>query len=162
MPRDASASPLDRGGTTAGYAFPRASRLQTEAEFAGLAKAGPDSIRLAQRWFVLTAKPAARPATGSTPAAPRVRFGLTVAKRLARRSVDRVLVKRILREAARHAAPAIGDAARGDLDILLRLKAPLPARTTISRAELKHALRADADAVLARLRQRLSAVPATP
>lgn len=111
---------------------------------------------------MLIAKPAAVPATASAPTPPRIRFGLTVAKRLARRSVDRVLVKRILREAARHAAPAIGDAARAGLDILLRLKAPLPARTAITRAELKRALRADADAVLTRLHQRLSAVPSTP
>jgi RNase P protein component len=89
-------------------------------------------------------------------AAPRVRFGLTVGKRLARRSVDRVLVKRILREAARHATPELAAVATSGLDIVVRLKAPLPARET-TRGELKRALRADADAVLHRLRDRLSA-----
>lgn len=96
-----------------------------------------------------------------TAAAPRVRFGLTVGKKMARRSVDRVLVKRILREAARHAGPvlsaALSTASVSSLDVVLRLKAPLPARETSPRGALKRALREDADALLRRFHERLSA-----
>jgi ribonuclease P protein component len=103
----------------------------------------------------------AKPVASSTesPAPPRVRFGLTVGKKMARRSVDRVLVKRILREAARHKSPEIEAAASGRFDVVLRLKAPLPARESITRTALKRALRADADTLLNRFRERLAAQP---
>jgi ribonuclease P protein component len=157
-PRQGTQAPgdLNEGRPTARYAFPRARRLQSEAEFAAVAQAGPDSIRLSQRWFVLMAK-RVMPTEGSTTAARRVRFGLTVGKRLARRSVDRVLIKRILREAARHMAPRLTEVATVDYDVVLRLKAPLPERSTISRGQLKRALREDADAVLRRFGDRLAA-----
>lgn len=148
---------LSEGRHTAGYAFSRAQRLQSEAEFAAVAQAGPDAIRVSQRWFMLIAKPAASTETVAAPIARRVRFGLTVGKRLARRSVDRVLIKRILREAARHSVPALTAIATTDLDIVLRLKAPLPPRETTPRGQLKRALRADADSVLRRLREKLAA-----
>jgi ribonuclease P protein component len=158
-PRQGTQAPRDlsEGRHTAGYAFSRAQRLQSEAEFAAVAQAGPDSIRLSQRWFVLMAKPAASTETATAPAARRVRFGLTVGKRLARRSVDRVLIKRILREAARHSVPRLAAVAATDLDIVLRLKAPLPPRETTPRGQLKRALRADADSVLRRLYDKLAA-----
>ena len=58
----------------------------------------------------------------------RLRFGITVGKRNAPRSVDRALIKRILREAARHQAPnllpLLREAGSG-LDVSLRLKEPL-------------------------------------
>lgn len=157
-PRDASAW-LPEGRPTAAFAFSRAHRLQSEAEFAAVARSGPDSIRLSQRWFVLMAKPVSSTdvATAAAPAAARVRFGLTVGKKMARRSVDRVLVKRILREAARHAAPDIATAAPSGFDIVLRLKAPLPAREATTRTALKRDLRADADTLLRRFRERLAA-----
>jgi ribonuclease P protein component len=103
------------------------------------------------------AKPVPPTASADARAARRVRFGLTVGKRLARRAVDRVLIKRILREAARHCAPRLEEIAPADLDVVLRLKAPLPARETTPRAQLKRALRADADAVLRRLCDRFTA-----
>jgi len=105
------------------------------------------------------AKPVPPSAAADAQAARRVRFGLTVGKRLARRAVDRVLIKRILREAARHSAPRLEELASADLDIVLRLKAPLPARETMPRTQLKRALRADADAVLRRLCDRITAGP---
>jgi RNase P protein component len=83
-----------------------------------------------------------------------VRFGFAVGRRFARRAVDRALVKRVLREAARQAAPALAAAAPAATDVLLRLKAPLPAE--MGRAELKRALRAEADALLAGLQARLA------
>lgn len=146
---------LTEGRPTAAFAFSRAHRLQSEAEFAAVARAGPDSIRLSQRWFVLMAMPVALAEV--TAAAPRVRFGLTVGKKMARRAVDRMLVKRILREAARHAGPDISAVSKSGLDIVLRLKAPLPVRDTTTRSALKRTLREDADALLRRLRERLAA-----
>ena len=147
---------LSEGRHTAGYAFSRAQRLHSEAEYAAVAQAGPDSIRVSQRWFVLMAKRVIS-TEGSTTAARSVRFGLTVGKRLARRSVDRVLIKRILREAARHSAPGLSAVAAIDMDIVLRLKAPLPPHETIPRGQLKRALRADADSILLRLHEKLAA-----
>lgn len=93
---------------------------------------------------------------------PRVRFGLTVGKKMARRSVDRVLVKRILREAARHHAPALCTMAPEPLDVVLRLKAPLPAPGSIGVTALKRALRADIDTLLARFGERLAAAAVAP
>jgi ribonuclease P protein component len=157
-PRQGTQAPgyLNKGRPTARYAFSRAHRLLSEAEFAAVAQAGPDSIRISQRWFVLMAKRVIS-TEGSTTAARSVRFGLTVGKRLARRSVDRVLIKRILREAARHMAPRLTELTTFDYDVVLRLKAPLPERTTISRVQLKRALREDADTVLRRFCDRLAA-----
>jgi ribonuclease P protein component len=148
---------LSEGRPTVAYGFSRAHRLQSEAQFAAVAQAGPESIRLSQRWFVLIAKPVVPTETTDAPPVARVRFGLTVGKRLARRSVDRLLIKRILREAARHSRPRLVELARSDLDVVLRLKAPLPAREATPRAQLKRALRDDADAVLRRLVDRLIA-----
>jgi RNase P protein component len=99
------------------------------------------------------------PVAATSVARPRVRFGLTVGKRLARRSVDRVLVKRILREAARHSVPQLAAVARSDMDIVLRLKAPLPAQDSIPRGQLKRSLREDADVILRRLQERLTDRP---
>ncbi|MCU0952439.1 MAG: ribonuclease P protein component [Burkholderiaceae bacterium] len=82
----------------------------------------------------------------------RTRFGLTVGKRNARRAVDRALVKRVLRESARHAAASLdASAAPRRVDVVMRLKAPLPAREAITRIELKRALRQEADSLLAQL-----------
>jgi len=157
-PRQGPQAPggLNQGRPTAAFAFSRARRLQSEAEFAAVAQAGPDAIRLSQRWFVLIAKPVATTPAAAAQGGRRVRFGLTVGKRLARRSMDRILIKRILREAARHSAPQLDAVAHADMDVVLRLKAPLPAPDLLPRGQLKRALRADADAVLKRLAERLT------
>jgi RNase P protein component len=91
-----------------------------------------------------------RPAASAT--APSVRFGITVGKRNARRAVERSLVKRVLREAARQAASAL-DLAAGSrrVDVVIRLKAPLPLADELPRSQLKRVLRAEADALLAQL-----------
>lgn len=91
------------------------------------------------------------PAVGD--AAASVRFGVTVGKRNARRSVDRALVKRIVREACRHYAGAFeGCAALASarIDIALRLKSPL---VDVHSAPLamrvwRRQVRADADDLL--------------
>ncbi len=78
-------------------------------------------------------------------------------KRNARRAVDRTTVKRILREACRHARVELEAVATGRaVDVVLRLKSPLPGRDALPRAELKRALRAEADALLAELKLRLA------
>ncbi len=90
------------------------------------------------------------------------RVGLTVGKRNARRAVDRALVKRVLRESARHALPVLdAAAATRRVDVVLRLKAPLPARESIARAELKRQLRHEADSLLAQLAGWLRATATT-
>jgi len=82
----------------------------------------------------------------------RVRVGVTAGKRHARRAVERVQVKRVLREAARHALAAL-DAAAGArrVDVVLRLRAARPAAAEMTRAQWRRALRAEADALLAQL-----------
>lgn len=87
-----------------------------------------------------------------------IRFGFTVGKRFERRSVMRALVKRVLREACRHALPALVAAApRARIDVVLRLKAPLPERDEMGRAQLKRELRQQADTLLSQLRRALVA-----
>lgn len=83
-----------------------------------------------------------------------LRFGITVGKRNSPRSVDRALVKRVLRESARHEAGEI--LARMNetegLDVSLRLKTPLvEAGDREAVRALKRTLRADANTLLRRL-----------
>lgn len=57
----------------------------------------------------------------------RVRFGFTVGKHNVPRSVDRALVKRVLRDCARHELPAIARQCRErgvGMDVTLRLRTP--------------------------------------
>lgn len=91
-----------------------------------------------------------------------VRFGMTVGKRNARRAVDRGLVKRILREAGRAAAPVFERLCTGRrlrLDVAFRLKASRDRAegTVVSLQAWRHALREEADELLARLGRHLSA-----
>ena len=90
-----------------------------------------------------------------------LRFGVTVGKRNAHRSVDRAMVKRILREAARlnasrlEALLAQSDQAIG-LDVSLRLKAPISCAGTAERHEArKRCLAQDAAKLLAQLELRM-------
>jgi ribonuclease P protein component len=81
-----------------------------------------------------------------------VRFGFTVGRRHARRAVDRVLVKRLLRESARLAAPVLLERARGrSVDVVMRLRNPLPDADKMALADVKRSLRKEADALLGRL-----------
>lgn len=92
-----------------------------------------------------------------------LRFGVTVGKKNAPRSVDRVLVKRILRESARMQAPALLvmlDQRELGLDVSLRLKSPLSAaggRAAVG--ALKKALREDADRVMREVCRRVRRTP---
>lgn len=114
------------------------------------------ALRAARHWLSMTA--AWNPA-----AAPRVRFGITVGRRNARRAVDRALVKRVVREASRHAAAELEAAcgARGvQLDVTFRLKAPRPVAAPPSMTVWRRELRTEADALLSRLARHLGGSPA--
>ena len=133
-------------------------RLRRPAEFAAvLAASRATSMRSAGTWLSVTAAwvPAERAVA---------RVGLTVSKRMARRSIDRALVKRIVREAFRLSADAIERAAAAAavrVDISLRLKRPLGAPVDPQRlplADLRRALRAEVEQLLAAVVTRLSTV----
>jgi ribonuclease P protein component len=136
--------------------FGRARRLRRPSEFtAVLAAPRSAGLRAARHWLSMTAAwfPSEQAA---------VRFGATVGKRNARRAVDRNLVKRVLREAARRAAPSLEAACaqRGlRLDVSFRLKTSRD-RTAegprASTAAWRHLLREEADALLDRLVRHLA------
>jgi ribonuclease P protein component len=85
-----------------------------------------------------------------------VRFGITVSKRQARRAVARNMVKRVLRESARDAAPQLAMAAAGlCAEALFRLKSPLPDASAATWSSLKGQLRREADSLLEQLRAQL-------
>ena len=99
-----------------------------------LSSRGPKTVRLSSRWLTLTALLKPESETGE-----RLRFGFTVGKANAHRGVDRVLVKRILRESARLSKPALAQS-NVCADVVLRLKCRLP----------KQELRQDCDELLLR------------
>ena len=100
------------------------------------------------------------------PATPvRARIGVTVGKRMARRAIDRALVKRIVREAFRASAGEIERAAAAvwlRVDISVRLKRPIGAPgdpERLSLTALRRELRGDADRLLASVTARLARIP---
>jgi ribonuclease P protein component len=114
----------------------------------------PQSIRLQRRFLALAGR--LLPARDADRADVPARIGLTTGKRNARRAVDRNLVRRIAREAARAAWPALDAAAgTGSLDIVLRLRATLPAPSGRPDRELRHTLHDEARGLLDELTQRL-------
>jgi ribonuclease P protein component len=125
-------------------AFGAARRLKSPREFAAVLAAGrAHSFRAARACLAMTA-------AWARSEAPAVRFGFTVGKRNARRAVDRALVKRILREASRHAADDLERrcAVLGvKLDVAFRLKTPLAAEAA-SPTQWRRALRTEADSLL--------------
>jgi ribonuclease P protein component len=130
-------------------------RLQRPSEFAAvLAAPRAQSLRAARHWLSMTAAWSPSPQ-------PAVRFGVTVGKRNAHRAVDRAVVKRTLREAGRHAAPALECACARQglrLDVAFRLKAARD-RAAAGQPSLiawRRALRAEADALLDRLGRHLA------
>ena len=149
-------------------------RLRTPEQFAAVA-AERATWRAARQWIAAAARIAPQPGPGSAapisgdsvenPACSErfdsqagVRFGFTVGRRQARRAVQRVMVKRVLREAARHAAPMLRPLARHcAVDVVMRLRSPLPKASQLGLAELKRSLRAEADSLIAQLARRLRA-----
>ena len=91
------------------------------------------------------------------------RLGITVSKRMARRAIDRALVKRVVRESFRRSASAIEHvalAAGVRVDISVRLKRPVGLPGTAGRPALtlwRQALHAEADALFDAVTVRLGA-----
>lgn len=87
------------------------------------------------------------------------RFGLTVGKHFSKRSVDRNLVKRILREAIRHSVlthPAESPSALQSRTFVLRLKKKVPVPAEGARLNsLKKELSEDANRLLSQLEARI-------
>jgi ribonuclease P protein component len=84
--------------------------------------------------------------------AAALRFGITVSRRQARRAVARNAVKRVVREAARQRAPVLEAALAGQsIDVLFRLKAPLPESAATGWTAVKAQLRREADSLLGQL-----------
>jgi RNase P protein component len=111
----------------------------------------PKALRAGRRWLSVAGR-ALTTEGGGVP----VRFGFTAARRLARRAVDRNIVKRVMREAARrHIGVLDVAAANRSVDIVLRLKAAVPDTAALPRAVWKAALREEADSLLEQLAQRL-------
>ncbi|HEX7156307.1 MAG TPA: ribonuclease P protein component [Burkholderiaceae bacterium] len=155
-PRAASGSRSESGHGGA-RRLGRTGRLRRPAEFAALL--GATQWRAARRWVAASAAFSGRAeASGDTFPANMVRFGFTVPKRHARRAVERAMVKRILREGARHAAPGLAARAAGRrVDLVLRLKAALPGKAAISWHELKRTLRSETDELMSKLEHELAA-----
>lgn len=73
------------------------------------------------------------------------------------------MVKRVLREAARHAADGLESAAQGrHVAVVLRLKAPLPAVDAAAWRAVKAELRREADVLLQQLLHELRPARARP
>ena len=102
--------------------LPRSFRMIKSAEFgAVLSSPKQEQVRSFSTYFAVAAI--------KTPNPGVVRFGLTVGKHNARLSVDRALVKRLLREASRVKRQTIQNSLLDKdygLDVSLRLKGRLP------------------------------------
>ena len=82
--------------------FPKSARILKSEDFGSVLRAqGPGSIRLGRDSVSVCAQAHRQ--------AGLVRFGFTVGKKNVRRSVDRALVKRVMRECARVILPQIRD-----------------------------------------------------
>jgi ribonuclease P protein component len=126
--------------------------LREAARFAA-ARSERGAVRVTRDWLALAA--VAAPTTAQASGAVAVRFGCVVPKRLARRAVDRNLIKRVLREAARQAAPGLDRLQQLPMDVVLRLRKDLPPAALLARADLRRALRTEAGALLEALSERL-------
>lgn len=137
------------------FRLPRSARIICSDDFGKLLRSSePGSIRLGRDLISVCAQ--------THDEAGRVRFGFTVGKHNAPRSVDRALVKRVMRECSRMALPEISAicAKHGvGLDISLRLRGPIKnVGRTMSVDEAKSVVRKGTQLCLSALRKRLKAV----
>jgi len=139
--------------------LPRAKRLRQPREFAAVLAAGrANSMRGSGSWLSMTA--AWEPAVS-----PQARIGVTVGKRMARRAIDRALVKRIVREAFRASSENVERAAAAvpvRVDIAMRLRRSIGVPGDPQRPSLalwRRALRGEADQLLVSLVARLARLP---
>lgn len=132
--------------------FPQKAKIKKSQDFLTVLKArGKGVVRLSGQWFELKAV--------LTQGKVSSRFGLTVGKHFSKRSVDRNLVKRILREAIRHSVlthPAESPSALQSRTFVLRLKkkVPVPAEGACLNS-LKKELSEDANQLLSQLEARI-------
>lgn len=143
----------------------RRRRLTQPAQFAAVANArGPQGLRGSRHWLALSCKlgqqelPAVVADSSASPALrlAALRLGLTVPKRLARRAVDRNLIKRVVREAMHAVVASIeADMAKtlDALDVVIRLKTALPPVERLPRAQLRRQLHLEAHELFDALKQ---------
>ena len=136
--------------------LPRSIRLIKSAEFGAVLSANKqDLIRAFSDFFAIHALKTSQKAC--------VRFGFTVGKHNARLSVDRALVKRLLREKAQTSRlrilEAISDQEFG-LDITLRLKKKLPdcSDSLLNKKARKELLRNDIDKLMDHFLRKVSSI----
>ncbi|MDL2058840.1 ribonuclease P protein component [Mesosutterella sp. AGMB02718] len=126
------------------YTLPRSRRLIKTADYGAVLSSGTKRVyRCSTKWLALTAllQTTPLPQTG-------LRFGFTVGKLNAHRGVDRVLIKRILRESARHQQHELRYE-HVSLDVILRLRRKIPSLgKDISLKTFKKELRSDCDQLL--------------
>lgn len=132
--------------------FPQCVRIKKSDDFLKVIKArGKSAIRLSGRWFELKAVPYSK---------EKVIVGLTVGKRFAKRSVDRNLVKRILREAVRTSSLCNLSLSRNQpvsARVVFRLIRPLPESNfgNFSQRKFKQEIQVEAAALIRSLLERL-------
>lgn len=135
--RRRGAKPGDTPMTTSA-AFPRQARLLTPADFQRVFAKGRRFNAQTFQLIVRVQEPdAANSSTADPPAAqetPVSRLGLTVARRVARRAVDRNRIKRIARDSFRHHRERLDG-----LDLVLVAR---PGAAELSRSALHDALKA--------------------
>lgn len=134
--------------------FPKSFRILKSEDFGSLMRGqGPGSIRLGRDSVSVCAMAHRR--------TDLVRFGFTVGKKNVRRSVDRALVKRIMRECARAFLPEVRKlcAKRGfGLDVSLRYRTSLLVRDAVTVRQAKENVRRSSELALAALCKRLRAM----
>lgn len=138
------------GSQAENFRLPRASRIIKTEDFGEILRTRNErSFRVHSACFV--AGCLERPESGA------VRIGVTVGKRNAPLSVDRAIVKRQLRESFRLHLPELRSALpdHAGIDVSLRLKTALKELKAGSRRELKRILRADIDALIENVAQRI-------
>lgn len=136
--------------------LPRSFRMIKSAEFgAVLSSPKQEQVRSFSNFFAVAAI--------KTPNTGVVRFGLTVGKHNARLSVERALVKRLLREASRKKRQTIQKFLENKdfgLDVSLRLKGRLPVCEPdgLSKQARKVLLRDDIDKLYFHFLRKLSSI----
>jgi ribonuclease P protein component len=132
--------------------FPKSARILKSEDFGSVLRA-QGSIRLGRDSVSVCAQAHRQ--------AGLVRFGFTVGKKNVRRSVDRALVKRVMRECARVILPQIRDVCVKQglgLDISLRYRTPLLVRGDITVAQAKDNVRRSTELAIAALFKRLKTI----
>lgn len=137
--------------TDTSFSFSKEKKIKKSSEFAAVLQArGAGALRFSNKWF--EAKILVKDK-------PELRFGFTVGKINARRSVDRVLIKRVLREVSRTRAPEIESVILENkgIDIAIRLKKKIPKiGIEVPLGDFKKSLGEDADFLLTLLCKKLS------